>query len=278
MQWELMYSVPPPEAAAYDTDPRIERVRREITVMDEADPAFPTMHELAADLPTECIYVFAHQFTSDMFVGEFNVPSYAIWNATTDLAPAYAYHRRFLQLLQWRHPGRWVLKAPSHLAHLVQLFGTYPDARVVITHRDPLRVIGSLGSLMATLQRMRSDHVDYPGMVAGIAFGFAYLVNKLMRQRDEGHLPAGQIADVRYADLVRDPIGTVRSLYARWGLAFDDALAERIRRRLARQQHGAGGGHRYSFADTGLDLAEQRAKFAPYLACYDIAPEVVASS
>jgi hypothetical protein len=277
MQWELMYSVPPPETATYATDRRIERVRREITVMDEADPAFPTMHELAADLPTECIYVFAHQFASDMFVGEFNVPSYAIWNATTDLAPAYAYHRRFLQLLQWRHPGRWVLKAPSHLAHLVPLFATYPDARVVVTHRDPLRVIGSLGSLMATLQRMRSDHVDYPGMVAGIAFGFAHLVQKLMRQRDEGLVPAGQITDVRYADLVRDPVGTVRGLYARWGLAFDEALAERIRARLARQQHGAGGGHRYAFEDTGLDLAAQREQFAAYLARYDIAPEVVAS-
>jgi hypothetical protein len=273
MQWELMYSVPLPEAATYGTDPRIEQVQREITLMDEADPAFPGMHALAADLPTECIYVFAHQFASDMFVGEFNVPSYAVWTGTTDLTPAYQYHRRFLQLLQWRHPGRWVLKAPSHLGHLHQLFAVYPDARVVVTHRDPLRVIGSLASLMATLQRMRSDHVDYPAMVGGMAFGFAYLVRKVMKQRAAGVVPDDRIVDVRYTDLVRDPVGTVRGLYAGWGLPFDEAIAERIRRRLAAQQHGTQGTHRYTFADTGLDLAEQRAKFAAYLERYDLPAE-----
>jgi len=273
MQWELMYSVPPPETASYDTDPRIERVRREITVMDEADPAFPHMHELAADLPTECIYVFAHQFASDMFVGEFHVPSYAMWQGTTDLSPAYRYHRRFLQLLQWRHPGRWVLKAPSHLGRLAELFAVYPDARVVITHRDPLRVIGSLASMMATLQRMRSDHVDYPSMAAGMAFGFDYLVRKVMKQRDAGAVPNDRIVDVRYADLVHDPVGTVRGLYDRWGLPFEERLADRIRHRLATQKHGQKGAHRYSFAETGLDLAEQRAKFAAYLERYGIPAE-----
>jgi hypothetical protein len=273
MQWELMYSVPPPEAATYERDPRIARVRREITVMDEADPAFPHMHELAADLPTECIYVFAHQFASDMFVGEFHVPSYAVWTGTTDLLPAYRYHRRFLQLLQWRHPGRWVLKAPSHLGRLQELFAVYPDARVVITHRDPLRVIGSLASLMATLQRMRSDHVDYDAMAQGMAFGFHYLVEKVMTQRDAGSVPNERVVDVRYVDLVRDPVGTVRRLYEGWGLPFDEPLAARIRQRLAGQQHGQRGAHRYSFADTGLDLAEQRAKFSAYLGRHGIAAE-----
>lgn len=273
MQWELMYSTPPPETASYGSDPRIAQVAREIDVMAEVDPAFATMHELAADLPTECIYIFAHQFATDMFVGEFNIPSYAIWSGTTDLQPAYAYHRRFLQLLQWRHGGRWALKAPSHLAHLAQLFATYPDARVVITHRDPLRVISSLASLMATLHRMRSDHVDDAAMAAQIAFGFEYLVNKVAQERDSG-TGAGRIADVRYADLVGDPVATVRSLYTQWELPFDDAQAERIRRRIAEQAHGSDGGHRYSFDDTGLQRADLRKRFAGYLERYDIPAEV----
>ncbi|HER19608.1 MAG TPA: sulfotransferase [Chromatiales bacterium] len=273
MQWELMYSVPPPEAASYATDPRIDRVRREIGVMDAADPAFPSMHELAADLPTECIYVFAHQFASDMFVGEFDIPSYTIWNGTADMRPAYDYHRRFLRLLQWRNRGeRWALKAPSHLSHLTELFATYPDARVVVTHRDPLRVIGSLASLMATLRRMRSDHVDYDAIAGQMAFGFEYLTARVMEQRDEGL--AGDVIDVRYADLVEDPVATVRSLYETWDLPFDAAHAQRIRRRLASRENGQGGGHRYSFTDTGLERAEQRAKFAAYMQRYRIPEEV----
>jgi hypothetical protein len=275
MQWELMYSVPPPDASSYASDPRIERVRREIGVMGEVDPAFPTMHELAADLPTECIYILAHQFASHMFVGEFNVPSYAVWLVTADLEPAYAYHRRFLQLLQWRHRGeRWVLKAPSHLSSLPALFRAYPDARVVITHRDPRRVIASLADLMATLQRMRSDHVDYGAMVAGIAYGFAELVQAVMRQRQAGEVPDDRITDVRYADLVADPLGTVAGLYERWGLRLGAAAAARMRARLARPAAPAPAAHDYAFADTGLDRAEQRARFAAYLERYRLPEEV----
>jgi len=208
-----------------------------------------------------------------MFVGEFHVPTYAIWQGTTDLLPAYRYHRRFLQLLQCHHPGRWALKAPSHLGRLKELFTVYPDARVVITHRDPLRVIGSLSSLMATLQRMRSDHVDYDSMVKGMAFGFHYLVEKVMKQRAEGSLPNDRVIDVRYADLVKDPVGTVQKLYERWGIPFKKEIAQRIERRLADQKHGQGGGHRYSFDATGLNRAEQREKFTKYLQRYDVAAE-----
>ncbi len=274
MQWELMYSVPPPETATYASDPRIEQVRREITVMDEADPAFPGMHELAADVPTECIYIFAHEFMSDMWVGKFNIQSYAIWNGTTDRAPAYAWHRKTLQLLQWRHPGRWVLKAPSHLSQLPALFAEYPDARVVMTHRDPLRVLGSLGSLMATLQRMRSDHVDYQRRVAEMAFGFAFLLGRVMKERDAGRIPTDRITDIRYQDLVRNPVGTVRALYAGWGLPFTAEHERRIRARLDAQGHGSvRATHSYAFADTGLDLAEQRTAFRAYLERFGIPAE-----
>lgn len=275
MQWEVMYSVPPPERATYDRDPRIERVRREIGVMDAADPTFLAMHELAADLPTECIYLFAHDFASDMFVGEFDVPTYALWTATADLAHAYATHRRCLALLQSRHAGdRWVLKAPSHLARLATLFTTYPDARVVITHRDPLRVVGSLASLMTTLRGMRSDRVDHAGLAAGIAFGFAHLLDGLVAARTAGRLPGDRIADVRYADLVADPIGTVRALYGGWGLALTGEAEGRMRARLDAMRHGTRPSHRYRFEETGLDLEEQRARFAAYLDRYGVEPEV----
>lgn len=275
MQWEVMYPVPPPERATWERDPRIDRVRREIGVMDAADPAFTAMHELAADLPTECIYLFAHDFASDMFVGEFDVPSYALWTATADLAHAYATHRRCLALLQSRHRGdRWVLKAPSHLARLATLFGTYPDARVIVTHRDPLRVLGSLASLMATLRRMRSDRVDRAGLAAGIAFGFAHLLDGVMAARAAGELPADRIGDVRYADLVADPIGTVRRLYGGWGLPLARDVEERMRARLGAMRHGTRTPHRYRFEDTGLDLDEQRARFAAYLERYGVEREV----
>jgi hypothetical protein len=275
MQWETMYSVPPPETATYHGDPRIQQAHLEVTIMDEIAPAFPSMHEIAGDLPTECIFIFAHQLVTDMFIGSYYVPSYAVWTSTADPKPAYDYHRKFLQLLQWRHRGeRWVLKAPSHLAHLPQLFATYPDARVVITHRDPLRVLGSLCNLMATLHWMRSDVVNYDFICSSMAFGFARLVKRVMKQRDGGQLPNDQIYDVRYGDLIQDPIGTVRRLYDHWGVALTNGAEDAMHNYLAAKPKGRRGLHEYSFADTGLDLASERAKYAEYQERYRVPSEV----
>ena len=73
----------------------------EITLMDAMVPAFTAMHENGGHLPTECIFLFAHQFSSDMFTGIYNVPSYTIWKSGVDQTPAYEWHRRMLQTLQW---------------------------------------------------------------------------------------------------------------------------------------------------------------------------------
>ncbi|MDZ7784109.1 MAG: sulfotransferase [Halioglobus sp.] len=273
-QWEAMYSAPPPERESFHSDARIAAVERELVVMDECDPAFPAMHELGPTLPTECIYIFAHQFATDKFTGEFFVPSYAIWNATHDLTPAYDYHRRFLKMLQWRnHGARWVLKTPSFLNNLGKLYATYPDARVVIAHRDPLRVIGSLANLMGTLQRMRSDQVNFQLQIEGMAAGFAAMLERMTAARHDGALAGRPIVDVRYSELVADPLGTVERLYEGWGLSLSADARRAMARRLAQQGHGQRA-HRYRFEDTGLDREEERARFARYMAHYELAEEV----
>ena len=275
MLWEMMYSVPPPEPQTYDTDARIEAAHREISIMDEIVPAFPSMQEVAGDLPNECIFLLAHQLTTDKFIGEFDIPSYMGWTSGHDLGPAYAYHKTQLRLLQSRHRrARWALKAPSHLHLLPTLFATYPDARVVIPHRDPLKVLGSLSNLMASLRWMRSDHVDYDGIVATMGFGFHYQMENLSKLRDEGTIPNHQIFDVRYADLVANPIATVRSIYDNYEIPFTKAFENRLRSRLASRPRGGRAAHEYRFEDTGLSLADERAKHADYQARYKVPSEV----
>ena len=110
-----------------------------------------------------------------------------------------------------RPTPRWVVKAPSHLSALPLLFATYPDARVVITHRDPLRVIGSLADLMATLHYMHSDHVDHEVLVEFMAMGLEMQMDHVAAERDAGAVPEDQIADVVYQDLVADPVGVDRA-------------------------------------------------------------------
>jgi len=269
--WETFFSVPPPEPASWLSDPRAAAADLEITLMDAAVPAMTGMHENAGDLPTECIFLFAHQLATDMFTGEFAIPSYTLWLHTQDPAPLYAYHRRLLQLLQSRHRGeRWVLKAPSHLGMLPALFRAYPDARVVITHRDPLRVIGSLCNLMAALHWMRSDHVDYDAIVRAMSFGFPFLCERVMKQREAGELPADRITDVLYRDLVREPIATVASLYRGWGRTLSAEAEARMRAFLDHRRHAKRGAHEYAFETTGLDRDAERKKYAAYLERYGV--------
>ena len=222
--WELVDTVPVPtaeESCDLDT-PRARRVDDEITMMDEMVPAFTGMHENRGHLPTECIFLFAHQFSSDQFTGLYNVPSYTIWRSGVDQTPIYDWHRHMLQTLQWGAPDgpwqRFVLKAPSHLGSLPLVFATYPDARVVMLHRDPLRVVGSLADLMATLHWMHSDHADYDLLVEFMCMGLELQMDAVTAERDAGTLPADQIADVRYADLIADPVAVVTGLYGTWGL------------------------------------------------------------
>ncbi|HXX91195.1 MAG TPA: sulfotransferase [Acidimicrobiales bacterium] len=290
--WELVHTVP---GAAARTDtagttgtPGAAGRRRsgevdwagvthgEITLMDAMIPAFTAMHENGGHLPTECIFAFAHQFSSDQFTGLYNVPGYTIWRSGVDQAPIYDWHRRMLQTLQWATPTeRWVVKAPSHLSALSLVFATYPDARVVINHRDPLRVVGSLADTMATLHWMHSDRVAYDTLIEFLCMGVEIQMNEVTKERDGGSLPGEQIADVRYRDLVADPMAVVRRLYAGWDLALSAEAGAAMEAYLAARHTGRGAGeHRYRFEDTGLELAEHRALVADYQARFDVPSEV----
>jgi hypothetical protein len=272
--WELFDTVSDgpsaPERSA------VELADDQITIMDEMVPAFTAMHENRGHLPTECIFAFAHQFSSDQFTGLYNVPGYTVWRSSLDAQPIYDWHRRMLQTLQWRTASeRWILKAPSHLSSLENVFATYPDARVVITHRDPLRVVGSLADLMATLHWMHSDAVDHATLVEFLCMGLELQMDAVAAQRDAGVLAHDRIDDVRYIDLVADPVATVRRLYERWELPMSTAFTRRLEAYVAERHHGrGGGGHDYSFADTGLDLATHRALVESYQERFDVPSEV----
>ncbi len=272
--WEFTHPVPPPEAATADDDPRIQVADDEITVMDEMVPAFTGMHENRGFLPTECIFAFAYQCSTDMYTGLYDVPTYTMYRAGEDRRPEYAWHRRLLATLGSRHPGRWVLKAPSHLSALPTLFAEYPDARVVVTHRDPLRVVGSLTDMMATLRWMHSDHVDHTAIAELLGMGLVFQMDAVSAARDSGAVPEERVDDVRYADLVADPVATVESLYSGWGREVTPEFRARLESYVAERHRGHASGHDYSFEDTGLDRDALREQLRGYQERYGVDSEV----
>ena len=272
--WELLHPCPPPERATYTTDPRIAAADQEYTFWHLVAPEYRTMHENGGDVPNEDPLIDMLQFASDHFMGSYPVPSYGRWLARADPAPAFHAHRRFLQLLQWRCRGdRWILKSPSYLGKLPSFFAEYPDAHVILTHRDPLKVLPSLVSLMATLRWMHTDTVDVEAVVKTAVNGTAVAMDYVMQLRADGTLPNDRIIDVRFDELVGDPTRTLHGVYERIGAPFTTDAEQRMRAYLEARPRERHGRHDYDFADTGLDRDATRARFAKYQAQYAIPSE-----
>src|SRR5690606_1306045 len=123
-------------------------------------------------------------------------------------ALAYDFHLRFLQHLDARRPGkRWVLKAPGHLFGLDALLERYPDAKIVQTHRDPLRVMASMASHATVLRRAFSDRADPAAIAADWTRRWADALDRFLSVRDLA--PAGQFLDVSYEDIEHAPIAAI---------------------------------------------------------------------
>jgi hypothetical protein len=227
-------------------------------------PRLDVIHELGAELPEECLIITSHSFLSLQFQTSHHVPSYEAWLEDQDLTPAYLWHRRFLQHLQSdASDRRWVLKAPAHLFGLPALFAVYPDADVVFTHRDPVEVSVSLASLTSTLRRVFA-RVDPVAVGQEMTVRWASAIERACRDRDAGCAPAERFCDVRYTDLVSDPIGTVRRLYAHFARPFTPLAEARMRAYLAAHPKDAHGRHEYTAARFGLDPARERERYRAY--------------
>jgi hypothetical protein len=262
MRWEALDSVPPPQAARFADDPRVDAARAAAEAMDALNPQFRDIHYEAPDGPTECVAVLSQDFRSLLWSVVANVPSYTRWLLEADATPAYDYHRRVLQLLQSGAPGRWALKTPHHALFLDTVVDHYPDARLVMTHRDPLTVVASLCSLAGTLGATFSDidHTD-DHIRTWTAVGET-LVERVMDFRDRRG--DDHFVDVAYGDLVADPIGSVVQILERFGEALSAPAAARMRAYLADDPHRQMGRHRYSPQGTGIDADDIERRFARY--------------
>ena len=157
------------------------------------------------------------------------------------------------------------LKAPNHLGHLPLLLATYPDARIVHTHRDPLTCMASATNLLGCLLWMRSrkpfDSTAFEDVILGEAT--ASRLDNVMRQRDAGLIPAERIVDSVYQELMDDPLATVTRLYAGLDLELDEATLQAMQDYLAAKPKGKHGVHRYQAADAQTRVRE-RALFRAY--------------
>jgi hypothetical protein len=240
-----------------------------MAMMDQINPRMRVVQSEEANGPTECLSVLGQEFKSLLWEAMANVPTYGAWLHATDHLPAYQHHKRVLQVLQSGGVrGRWSLKSPHHILHLDALTAVYPDARVVVMHRDPLVLCASVCSLIATLTGTFSDADHRRTIATHWTDMLARSVAALERFR-ETH-PAARIVDVQYADLARDPLATLRRVYAAFGETLEGQALHAMTAHVQSHPKHRFGQHRYDLAEFGLDAGEIGERFRSYIQRYDI--------
>ncbi|HYZ92432.1 MAG TPA: sulfotransferase [Actinomycetota bacterium] len=277
LAWEVDSPVPPPQTATYESDRRIEEAEAMSSMVDLVIPNFRAMHPIGPRLAQECVRITGSAFRSMIFPTMYHLPSYAQWLLhEADMAPAYRWHRAYLQHLQSEHPGeRWVLKSPGHIWCLDALVAEYPDAVLIQTHRDPVRIISSISSLIALLRRLACDDPAIPEVAEEFAEYILLGVDRSVDARENGTVPADRVVDVQFRAFMADPFGTIRTVYERLGLELDPGAEARMRTFLDANPSDKHGVHEYTFADTGLDEGEMRERARRYQLYFDVPTEQV---
>jgi hypothetical protein len=272
LMWEAGDSVPPPTVADHRTGPRVDAVHASNAMLAEINPAIEVVHHEQAAEATECITVMGQDFKSLTYEAIANVPGYDRWLLGVDQRSAYEYHRAVLQVLQSGGVrGRWTLKSPHHAIALEHLTAVYPDARLVLLHRDPVVLSASVCSLISTLSSTftDADHAAY------IAEHWPAMLEESVRRIEAFRAahPEHPIVDVQYADLVTDPVTTVRSIYEAVGDELDDDAATAIGTYVEAHPRGQFGAHRYDVAQYGLDAGALAERFSGYTERYAVPRE-----
>lgn len=272
--WEALNPAPLARRRWHRRDPRIVQAVRGEKGLRYLAPDFFAIHPVEAEAPEEEVILLDHTFLSTVAESVLHVPSFAAWLEQQDQTPAYRYLAKMLQLLQWQARGdRWILKTPHHLEWLDTLLAVFPDARIVQTHRDPVKTLASFCSMIAHGRGVFSDEVDPHEVGAHWSRKTRRQVDRAMAARDASAAQGGGFLDVSYYDLMADPMAQVQRIYDFIGRPLDERVRGlMLASRQANPQHKHGE-HRYRLEDFGLDRDQVEAGFASYRARHAIPRE-----
>lgn len=257
-QWLADLPQPRPPRETWDEHPIFRAMQSGYEAFHEANPEFAGIHYSDAATHEECWRLLQQAGTSAAWETQAYIPDYSAWLQGADWVPAYRRHKRLLQLIGLHDADRrWVLKNPSHLIALDALLEVYPDARIVVTHRDPVECVASMCSLSEASSRGMST------TFVGETIGRTQL-DLLAREQaafaaSRPRVDPDRIVDVAYTDLVADPVGTIAAIHQHLGINWDATAAEAVRREHDTTRQGPRAPrHDYDLADYGLTEAQVR--------------------
>lgn len=273
--YEALY----PLSSSGTVERRLKLSQSEQELWSDIHPPFMTMHELASDLPCECVHFLMYDFSGPYWGMLYDTPSFTSWQLEhlDTLGRVYRLHRRMLQTFQHESPDQlprqWLLKSPFHVSTLPALFAEYPDAWVIHTHRDPQKFLPSLVSILTAVRFMRSDAVDVAELGSVMELTYKMFLEGAIAAREGGLIPNERIVDSDFTELMADPVSALRRIYDRMQLDWPDDHDRAIKQYLQDKPKDKHGAHVYSLPDVGLDPDSVRRSFALYTSHYGITEE-----
>jgi hypothetical protein len=277
--WEAVRPVPEPGAESSANrmeDPRRAQALATWAQHDALMPFVKAIHEMSADHTSEDGELQALDFGG--YVLEWYASPATLWAEhywKTDQTDVYRYLKKVLQALTWLHgPNRWLLKNPQHMEQLPVLHRVFPDATIVITHRDPVASVQSAVTALAYAYRITRTRIDTGGLIAYWLPRFEKLLRRCAH--DHGSIPTERIVDVYFHELMAEPMRVLGQIYDAAGLPLTADIRSRLSAFLRENRRGKHGQVVYDLrGDFGVDPAEARRNFDFYFARFPVKVEVI---
>ncbi|MCG8617962.1 MAG: sulfotransferase [Desulfobacterales bacterium] len=256
---------PPPELMPKVPDPRIQPTHDALEGLFAMAPELRGINGInfMAQGTAECQNLMAHEFVHMGWSAGSSLFSHGNWVGDCNMTAAYEWHKRILQMLQWKHPNQhWVLKAPIHLFGLGQLLETYPDARLIFTHRNPVDAMVSGVSMVARWSRFTTGRADIPAIADWYPALWAKGLERTLKIKSS--LPENSYTEIHHGDLSRAPIDTVAGACDRLRLSLSPAAERRMEVWLRDNPRTGFGTHNCSAEDFGLDPGRIKKTFSFY--------------
>ncbi|HEY5205717.1 MAG TPA: sulfotransferase [Roseiarcus sp.] len=269
--WEAIYPYPKHRSAELGAGRR--KVQLQLGIFNRLSPGIRNLHPIKADAPEECIEFTSQVFRSPRFDDVYRAPSYRAWLHASGYDEGYRFLARFLRHLQGpgETPRRWILKSPEHVFAFGALAQVFPDAMLVLVHRDPGHVLVSAARLTELLRAPFTTKIDRREIGRRVADYWQTGMRRMVDVADNPAFPLRpRLAHVTYRSLVADPVGTIARIYDAFGLELSQDAQQAMAAKVALAPNGGYGANRYRPEAFGIDPEHERERASSYTERFDV--------
>ncbi len=272
--WQTQFPHPRPPDFQASAHREVHKVDQQLRLFAAIAEGFAQAHPITADSPQECTEITAHTFQSLRFDTIFRIPSYQAWLDAHGHFEAFQFHKKFLQVLQQGiTQPRWILKSPDHVFSLDAILNTYPDARFVVVHRDPMKVFGSVANLTEVLRRPFLRHIDPVEIGEQVTSRWIDGTKRLISFDQRPDVPVNRKIQIQHDDLIADPLQAITSIYALFDLPLSAEFANAIKNILIETPRGGYTGTRnYSLNHFNIKPERLTPQFSDYIDYFGVTP------